>query len=46
MGLICPLCRTHHDSLHMREWQLEVIVNGYSREGELLFTWRLKTDSA
>jgi len=43
MGLICPLCRTHHDSLHMREWQLEVIVNGYSLEGELLFTRSLET---
>lgn len=38
MGLICPLCRTHHDSLHEKKWRMEVIVQGYSREGELLFT--------
>jgi hypothetical protein len=44
MGLICPLCRTHHDSLHMKEWRLEVIVMGYSREGELLFSRPLTTE--
>ena len=46
MGLICPLCRIHHDSLHEKKWRLEVTVKGYSREGELLFTRRLETDPA
>jgi len=42
VGLLCPLCRTHHDSLHDKQWYLEVTVEGYDREGELLFSRKLE----
>jgi len=48
-GTLVPLCRRHHEDLHMKRWRLEVkdgMATGYSREGELLFTRRLETDSA
>ena len=49
VGVLVQLCRTHHEDLHMKRWYLEVkdgVATGYSREGELLFTRRLETDSA
>ena len=46
VGVLVPLCRTHHEDLHMKRWYLEVkdgVATGYSREGELLFTRSLET---
>jgi len=46
-GVLVPLCRHHHEDLHMKRWRLEVkdgIAQGYSREGELLFRRTLKTE--
>ena len=46
VGVLVPLCRTHHEDLHMKRWYLEVkdgMATGYSREGELLFTRSIET---
>jgi hypothetical protein len=41
-GLLIDLCLNDHDRLHDKQWYLEVTIEGYDREGELLFSRKLE----
>jgi len=45
IGTLVPLCRQHHEDLHMKRWELVVedgVAWGWARDGSVLFSRKLE----